>query len=266
MQASHVQILSGSTLWCSAMLLATILLLWRCYVLAIAVKALRAECDSALAQERQRIAADIHDDLGQNLLTLKLDLAALCGQPVRPDLPAHLERMSAHIDLTSRSLRAIINGLHPVALEQGLRSAVERQLHEFARANSIVFSLEDACYHSDGAGPAEATVLRVLQESLSNIVRHAQASEVRIALARDEHELSLTVHDNGVGLPAGPVRRGLGLLGMERRVAEAGGWLALASTPGHGTALTVGVPNVPAAPAAPSPHAAPVIAQYQVCK
>lgn len=244
MQASHVQVLSGFTL-----LMATILLCWRCYLLGLMVRALRAERDTALAaglsSERQRIAADIHDDLGQNLLTLKLDLAALRRRPSRPDLPAELDRMAAHIDATSRSLRAIINGLHPVALEQGLRSAVERQLHEFARANGIGFNLEDARYGHDGAGPAEATVLRVLQESLSNISRHAQASEVRIALARDEHELSLTVHDNGIGLPDGPVRRGLGLLGMERRVADAGGWLALASTPGHGTALTVAVPNAP---------------------
>ncbi|MRV76230.1 sensor histidine kinase [Duganella sp. FT92W] len=238
MQASHVQLLSGSTL-----LLTTVLLLWRCYLLAMAVRSLRAQCERARQDERRRIAADIHDDLGQNLLTLKLDLATLRRQPVRADQAAHLERMSAHIDVTSRSLRAIINGLHPVALEQGLRCAVERQLHEFARANGIEFNLEDTCYHSDGAGPAEATVLRVLQESLSNIARHAQASEVRIALARDENQLSLTVHDNGVGMPDGPVRRGLGLMGMERRVADAGGWLALASTPGHGTALTVAVPN-----------------------
>ncbi len=240
MQSSHVHMLSGSTL-----LLAMLLLCWRCYLQGLAVRALRAQCERALAQERRRIAADIHDDLGQNLLTLKLDVAALRRQAGGPDLPAQLDRMAAHIDITSRSLRAIVNGLHPVALEQGLRSAVERQLHEFSRANRIDFNLEDARYHSDGAGPAEATVLRVLQESLSNIARHAQASEVRIALARDEHELSLTVHDNGVGLPDGPVRRGLGLLGMERRVADAGGWLALASTPGHGTALTVAVPNAP---------------------
>lgn len=249
MQASHVQMLSGSTL-----LLATIVLCWRCYLLAMMVRALREERDSVLADERRRIAADIHDDLGQNLLTLKLDLAALQRHPARKDLPAQLERMTHHIDLTSRSLRAIINGLHPVALEQGLRCAVERQLHEFARANDIGFNLEDGCYRSDGAGAAEATVLRVLQESLSNIARHAQASEVRIALARDDHELSLTVHDNGIGLPDGPVRRGLGLIGMERRVSDAGGWLALASSPGHGTALTVAVPN------------APGLAQHQICK
>jgi len=249
MQASHVQMLSGSTL-----LFAAILLCWRCYLLSLMVRALREERDSVLARERRRIAADIHDDLGQNLLTLKLDLAALQRQPSRRDLPAQLARMAEHIDITSRSLRAIVNGLHPVALEQGLRSAVERQLHEFTRANGIEFNLEDACYRSDGAGAAEATVLRVLQESLTNIARHAQASEVRIALARDEHELSLTVHDNGVGLPDGPVRRGLGLLGMERRVTDAGGWLALASSPGHGTALTVAVPN------------APGLAQHQTCK
>lgn len=249
MQASHVQMLSGSTF-----LLVLILLCWRCYLLGMAVRALREERDSVVAGERERIAADIHDDLGQNLLTLKLDLAALRHQPARPDLPAQLDRMAAHIDITSRSLRAIINGLHPVALEQGLRTAVERQLHEFARANGIEFNLEDTSYRSDGAGPAEATVLRVLQESLSNIARHAQASEVHIALARDEHELSLTVHDNGIGLPDGPVRRGLGLIGMERRVANAGGWLALASTPGHGTALTVAVPN------------APGLVQHQTCK
>jgi signal transduction histidine kinase len=172
--------------------------------------------------------------------------------------------MAAHTDLASRSLRTIINGLRPVALEQGLRTAVERQLHEFSRTNGIAFNLEDACYKADGAGPAEATVLRVLQESLSNIARHSEATEVRIVLARDERELSLTVHDNGVGLPCGQLRRGLGLTGMERRVADAGGWLALASTPGHGTALTVAVPNGPASygPAFSTPGLAP----HQTCE
>lgn len=262
MTAFHVEILSSASVLMAAVALG---LLWRCRLLDRALDAARALPEQALCDERRRIASDIHDDLGQNLLTLKMELAALQTLPgLPPAATCHLATLLAHTDAAVRSLRGIIHGLHPVSLEQGLRCAVERQLHQFSRISGIHFHLEAALHgDDDGAGQgaaspasgassaADATLFRVLQESLSNIARHASATEVRIALCRNAHELSMTVRDNGVGMPGGMPRQGCGLLGIEHRVAAAGGCFALASTPGQGTALTVSIPTAP--PAANQP-------------
>lgn len=256
MTAFHVEILSA----CAALLAAVALaLLWRCRRLGQALATVQAEAAALLHEERLRIASDIHDDLGQNLLTLKIELGALQNHPGLP-APArrHLATLLKHTDAGVRSLRGIINGLRPVGLEQGLRCAVERQLTEFSRINGIHYQLESAQYGSDAACPADTTVFRVLQESLSNIARHAGATEVRIALCRNAHELSMTVRDNGVGMHEGPPHHGCGLLGIEHRVAAAGGCFALASTPGQGTALTISIPTAAKAANQPSfvPHQA----------
>jgi signal transduction histidine kinase len=253
MTAFHVEILSACAVVLASISLA---LLWRCRRLQRALGAARAEGAALLHEERLRIASDIHDDLGQNLLTLKIELAALQNHPgLPPSARRHLATLLAHTDAGVRSLRGIINGLRPVGLEHGLRCAVERQLTEFSRINGIHYRLESAQYGNDAACPADATVFRVLQESLSNIARHAGATEVSIALCRNAHELSMTVRDNGVGMQEGPPRQGCGLLGIEHRVAAAGGCFVLASAPGQGTALTTSIPT--AARAANQPFFAP---------
>ncbi|CAN7336364.1 sensor histidine kinase [Pseudoduganella sp. LjRoot289] len=250
MYAFHVEILSSCSLLLGGAALA---LLWRCHGLTRALRLARAMPDSILLEERRRIASDIHDDLGQNLLTLKIELGALHTLPGLPHAARRqLATLLAHTDASVRSMRSIINGLRPVGLEQGLRCAVERQLTEFSRISGIHYQLESSLYGSDAACAADTTVFRVLQESLSNIARHAGATEVRIALCRNAHELSMTVRDNGVGLPGGPLRSGCGLLGIEHRVAAAGGCFVLASAPGQGTALTISIPTAPVA--ANQPH------------
>ena len=250
MYAFHVEILSTCALLLGA---AALTLLWRCRSLARALRLARSMPAALLLEERHRLASDIHDDLGQNLLTLKIELCALQTLPGLPHAARRqLATLLAHTDASVRSMRNIINGLRPVGLEQGLRCAVERQLTEFSRISGIHYQLESSLYGSDAACAADTTVFRVLQESLSNIARHAGATEVRIALCRNAHELSMTVRDNGVGMPGGPPRNGCGLLGIEHRVAAAGGCFVLASAPGQGTALTISVPTAPAA--ANQPH------------
>ncbi|HEX5345039.1 MAG TPA: ATP-binding protein [Duganella sp.] len=191
--------------------------------------------------DRRRIARDLHDDLGQHLLALGLDLGTLAaGHPaLRPALQALQERVRH----ANRALRAVIHDLPAEALQAGLECAVQRQIEQFSRLSGIRCRLDaepDAFAMPDGG--IEAVLYRVLQESLSNIVRHAQASEVCVGLCRYGHCLSLTVRDNGVGLPQPDARRGHGLRGIAARVSEAGGRLDIASTPGAGTALTMSFP------------------------
>jgi len=199
-----------------------------------------------LRAERQRIAADIHDDLGQHLLMIKMDLCALQARPsLAPSMRPPLELMLRQTELAVRSLRAIICDLRPVALEHGLRLAIERQASAFTRISGIACRLQLAPETEHGgalAAHADCVVFRVVQEALSNIARHACASDVQLILARPPGRIALTVRDNGVGMPDGAARHGWGVGGMEERVRMAGGEYELASTRGSGTTLRISLP------------------------
>jgi signal transduction histidine kinase len=200
--------------------------------------------------ERSRIARDIHDDLGQNLLALRIDLSLMqvATNGIHPAIHQKAGSMASHLDLAIRSLRAIINNLRPLALAEGLHNALERQLGEFSRTSGIVHELS-ACAHACGAADRAAAevVYRVLQESLSNVTRHAQASRVRVSLARVADRLVLRVADNGIGMPALHARRGCGLPGMRARAHAAGGQLQIESEPGGGTVVALSLPIAQAA-------------------
>lgn len=206
------------------------------------VARLAASQQSLRDAERRRIARDLHDDLGQHLLALGMEVAALdCEQPRQAQLQGRIQQ-------ASRAMRAIVDDLQAEALEAGLQDAMQQQIAQFSRLSGIRCRLE-AEPTVFAAVPAQSVanlVYRVLQESLSNIVRHAQASEVCIGLCRHEQCLNLTVRDNGVGLPqpqpALGGRRGHGLRGIAQRVTEAGGQFDIASSPGAGTALTMSFP------------------------
>jgi signal transduction histidine kinase len=192
--------------------------------------------------ERRRIARDLHDDLGQHLMALGMDLRALAGR--HPALAQPLMQLEERVRQTCRSMRSIVRDLQPEALESGLQGAVQLQVEQFSRLSGIPCRLEaePAAFAAAPDGGVENVVYRVLQESLSNIVRHAQASEVCVGICRQAGSLSLTVRDNGVGLPHAPAARGSGLRGIAQRVSEAGGRFDIASTPGLGTALTMSFP------------------------
>jgi signal transduction histidine kinase len=200
--------------------------------------------------ERQRIARDIHDDLGQHLLSLKIELSLLRmnAGSAHPMLRQRLDTMAGNLDQTISSLRAIINNLRPQGLEQGLRAAIEGQLAEFARLNNVHCNFEaDAQAFAHGADEQrDAALFRILQEALANVARHARATELHVALRLQAARLVLTVRDNGVGMPreqAGAAcAQGCGLDGIGQRVAQAGGRFAIDSEPGAGTELSLSFP------------------------
>ena len=192
--------------------------------------------------ERRRIARDLHDDLGQHLLALSMEGRALVT--AHPSLEQVLGQFDQRIRQTCRAMRSIVRDLQPEALESGLQGAVQQQVEQFSRLSGIPCRLdaEPAAFATHADEDVETVVYRVLQESLSNIVRHAQASEVCVGICRQANSLSLTVRDNGVGLPQPQAARGSGLRGIAQRVTEAGGRFDIASTPGFGTALTMSFP------------------------
>nr|WP_315393860.1 sensor histidine kinase [uncultured Duganella sp.] len=213
------------------------------------VRQLERRQQSLRDAERRRIGRDLHDDLGQQLLAMGMELGALAAR--HPELGAALAQVDARVAGALRALRAIVGDLRPEALDGGLRGALEQQVAQFSRLSGIACSIDgDADAIAAGArigGGMDQVIYRILQESLSNIVRHAGASRVSVGIRAGADRLSLTVRDNGVGIGAPdplapPARRGAGLRGMAERVSEAGGSFDLASAPGVGTALTMSFP------------------------
>ena len=195
--------------------------------------------------ERTRIARDIHDELGQNLLALRLDVSMMVA---RSDLVTvtreQSDAMLNQIDTTIKSVKAIINDLRPAVLNLGLHAAVEWQAKEFARRSGIACDLH--IDHDEFAmDDKRATALfRIMQEMLTNIVRHAAASRVEIAIKRKDDRFFMTIADDGIGLFAGSRRKEnvFGMVGIEERIDALGGTFSIACDPGQGTAITVSIP------------------------
>ena len=202
--------------------------------------------DGIREAERHRIARDIHDDLGQNLLALKIELSLLHVRTsgAHPLLNEMVGSMVRNLDLSITSLRGVINDLRPPLLEHGLRRAMEWQLGEFSRLNGIrhVLEADPEAFRALPGREVDATLFRILQESLSNVVRHARASEVKVAFRRKGDQLALTVEDNGLGMVGAPVHRGCGLSGIGERVKVLGGHFTIASEAGAGTRLSLTIP------------------------
>lgn len=206
--------------------------------------------------ERKRIARDIHDDLGQNLLALKMDVAALHarvaggGGRLRERVKIVLDNINASIG----SVKAIMNDLRPAMLELGLHPAVAWQIQQFERMTGIACRLTTLAPETEfGLDEGQTlAVFRILQESLSNVARHAQASDVRIALATGPGGFSMMVSDNGKGLQPGDRSKGnsFGLMGIRERALFLGGELSITSSPGSGTVLRITIPLGPDHPAA----------------
>lgn len=210
------------------------------------LRRLAAHADQIKEGERKRIAREIHDDLGQNLLALRIeaDMLATRTRDRHPRLHARARATLSQIDATIKSVRQIINDLRPNVLDLGLSAAVEWQIAEFRRRTGIACELIDEPKEVALNDHAATAFFRILQESLSNIVRHAHATAVRVQLSSNGRQLTMTVTDNGIGL--GARERGkvgsFGLVGIEERISILGGSCSISSADGEGTTVCVSVP------------------------
>jgi signal transduction histidine kinase len=196
--------------------------------------------------ERKRIAREIHDDLGQNLLALRIETELFSSRTrsSHSHLHARARATLQQIDTVIKSVRQIINDLRPTVLDLGLSAAVEWQVNEFERRTGIACEVHDE--HGEIALPDHCATafFRILQESLTNVVRHANATRVVVELRLNAGWLSMTVNDNGRGLaPDGRNKFGsFGLVGIEERIVILGGTCAVFSEPGAGTTVMVSAP------------------------
>ena len=223
------------------------------------VRQLAEHQEMVMEDERKRIARDIHDELGQNLMALRIDMSMLAAEAATK--PVARERLAAavkQIDATIKSVRAIINDLRPAVLDLGLHAAIEWQAQEFERRSGIACELHIDHQEFDLDDKRATALFRIVQESLANILRHAQASAVRIDLQRNGLELCMKIADNGIGMPAehGRKANAFGLVGIEERVHVLGGTFLASSDPGRGMALSVCIP-IPERKAVPTAAACP---------
>ncbi|QNA90990.1 histidine kinase [Massilia sp. Dwa41.01b] len=210
------------------------------------LRRLAAHAETIKESERKRIAREIHDDLGQNLLALRIevDLLASRTNERHPLLHARAQWMLEQIDATIKSVRQIINDLRPNVLDLGLTAAVDWQITEFQRRTGIPCELVSDNHDLHVSDRCATTLFRILQESLTNVSRHARATAVRVELALDPDAISMSVSDNGIGLKTGGGQKpgSFGLVGIEERVRILGGKCVITSRPGAGTTVHVSIP------------------------
>jgi PAS domain S-box-containing protein len=203
--------------------------------------------------ERKRIAREIHDDLGQNLLALRLDVSMLHSRTERthPKLNRRVRAALDQIDATMRAVRSTINNLRPTVLDLGLNAAIEWQVQDFRRRSGIACELSMDENELELDDTRATALFRILQESLTNVIRHAQASNVHINLHREGNNVHMRVGDDGIGIYPDCRRKAnsFGLVGIEERVSALGGGLVIDSDNDKGTTLIISIPL----PAAPSP-------------
>jgi PAS domain S-box-containing protein len=212
----------------------------------VQLRALSGRLEKIREEERTRIAREIHDDLGQSLTALKMDLTTLEeSMPRKPELARQCAGMHELIDRTIGTVQKISSDLRPGHLDElGLGAAIEWQRHEFTRRTRIpceVTQMDDI----QGLDDARATaIFRIFQEALTNIVRHAQATRIQVRVRREAGAVVLEVRDNGRGIARDQLdnKKSIGLLGMRERAQALGGEARISGVPGEGTTVLVRIP------------------------
>jgi PAS domain S-box-containing protein len=219
------------------------------------LKTLTSHLESVREEERTRVAREIHDDLGQALTGLKIQMASLRRQVEQQkqacspeDLLEKIHAMNGQMEQTIKSVRRIATALRPAILDTlGLIPALEWQTREFQQRTNIkcrFFTNLDTL----SLDPERTTaVFRIVQESLTNVFRHAKATRVKVQLVQQEDTLILTVQDNGVGIQATQPEAppSFGLLGMRERAQLLDGDLQILSKPQKGTTIRLQLPILP---------------------
>ena len=213
------------------------------------LRELSAHHDSVREGERAHIAREIHDELGQALTALKMDLSLLTLKfgEATPQIREQVQELKGRVDAIIQVVRDVATALRPAALDLGILPGVEWLVEEFQKRSGIRCTV--SVVDSDIAvGEDRSIVLfRIIQESLTNVSRHAEARNVQILLDHDAERIRLDVEDDGVGFDVDAARRKktFGLLGIQERVIMLGGELRITSAPGHGTRVSVSMPLAP---------------------
>jgi len=196
--------------------------------------------------ERTRIARELHDELGQSLTALRIDLNWLLNR-IEQANPATRERLQSALGLVERTVdavRRISEDLRPRMLDDlGLAAAVEYHVAQFAERSGIPCSLSMNREEFDIDSRSATAVFRMVQETLTNVARHAGATNVAVRIEQSAEGMHLAVRDDGRGFVEETGRKTFGLIGMRERIAALGGRLEIDSVPDQGTAIEAWIPS-----------------------
>lgn len=209
------------------------------------LRALSTFLQTVREEERKHIARELHDELGQALTALKIDLDWLEARHVAQDakVAGKLQSMGQVLGKTVESVRRIAEDLRPGMLDDlGLAAAIEWQVEQFQERTGIRCELVMNRDEFELDDRVATSVFRIIQEALTNVARHAVADSVAIAVQENNGEIRLKIRDNGKGFQPGPKKRSYGLLGIRERVNMLGGEVDIQSKPGDGTSVRVAIP------------------------
>jgi signal transduction histidine kinase len=209
------------------------------------LRAVTVHHEAEIEEERERFARELHDESGSLLTALKISISNLAGRCGPDDeVLAATRQCTELVDAAAQSARRIALALRPPVLDSGIVETARWQAREFEKHTGVRCKVSSNVAECD-PGRAQTTALfRILQEALTNIAKHAGATEVDIQLFADGSEVTLEIRDNGKGLPEKQTARpdAFGLRGMTERARVHGGWVEFSSQPGKGTTVMAAVP------------------------
>ena len=214
------------------------------------LQALAARNLTLLEDERQRIARELHDEAGQVLIGIKLELQVLAKKisSIAPELRDGVDQLRRQVNGATSQIKAISQALRPPILDElGLDVALSRVISDAQKRAGIPFYFDTDNLETRLPEPVETACYRIVQEALTNIIRHAQAAQAWLTLTADRHQVALSIQDDGCGFDTTDqlAQAGLGLLGMQERVIMLNGTFTIESTLGAGTIIRIMIPIVP---------------------
>ena len=201
----------------------------------------------AAEDERQRISRELHDDTAQRLATLLIRLRLASQEEHVEARTSMLDDLREGLQETAEGVRRIARGLRPPALEDaGVVTALQAHIRNLFEDHDIRSAFDAGAVDQYLNEDAKLVLYRVIQEALSNVVRHSRASSVNVTIQVEEDFVVAVVEDDGSGFEHGAVADGggLGLVGMKERAASTGGTVSVESRPGHGTLVRLSIPQI----------------------
>lgn len=199
-------------------------------------------------EERKKLSRELHDHVGQVLTALRMELGSIDRLRAPGDAPlaGAVAESRQLVDNMVRTVRDLALGLRPSMLDDfGLQPALEWHVRDFSRRYGLGVDLAVTGDFARLPDPHATCIYRVVQEALTNCVRHAAAAHIRVVIAGSEDALTVSVIDDGKGIDPHGRKNGLGLRGIEERVRDLGGTVEIRSTPGNGTAVVIHIPTPP---------------------
>jgi signal transduction histidine kinase len=201
---------------------------------------------SAREEEQKQIARELHDELGGALTGIKYDLLWLGKHTaMKRDVKKRYQAVRAMVDMTTKTVQRISSGLRPKILDTvGLAAAVEWHIREFTKRTSIEATLQQTDQLPSMDDTVATGVYRIIQEALTNVARHSEATRAEVAVRLNNGELQVEITDNGKGVDQAMIvhPESLGILSMQERARMLGGKIIFTSNPGKGTRVVLTAP------------------------